>query len=59
MRLESSTAAELDAEEQGFLSAPQPKLHTDGAPEHNITRTIEYIKYQHEIMHTGRHIMYV
>ena len=55
--LEASTTAGLDSEEQGFLSALSPKLHTDGTLERNITHTIEHIKY--EIMHTGRRRMHV
>ena len=37
---------ETDAEEQGVLSAQYPHFHTGGAPEPNITHTIEHIKHE-------------
>ena len=44
VRLKEPFYAEIDAEEDGVLSAQCPRLHTGGAPEPNVTHTIEYIK---------------
>ena len=46
MRLEAPYYAKSDAEEQGLLSVQYPRVHTDGAPEPNVTHTIEQTKYE-------------
>ena len=52
VRLEALYYAEIDAEKEGVLSAQYPRLHTGGAPEPNITQTIEHIKHEiYEILH--------
>ena len=46
MRLEAPYYAEIDAEDEGVLSAQYPRLHTRGAPETIVTHTIEHTKHE-------------
>ena len=46
MRLEAPYCAEIDAEDEGVLSAQYPRLHTGGAPETIVTHTIEHTKHE-------------
>ena len=58
MRLETPYTAEFDAEKQGVWSAQYPHLHTSGAPEHNITYTVEHTK-KHEMFSPRQDKKYV
>ena len=53
----ASVEASFEIEDGTYFVGRSGKLHTDGAPEHNITHTTEHIEYG--IMHTGRQRMYV